>query len=443
MNVVRLNFSHGTHAEHARVIAAVREQAAALQRPVAVLQDLSGPKIRIGEIPDGEITLRSGQPFTLTTRNVPGDEHKVSVSYPQLPRELKPDDPVLLSDGTVELEVVATSETEVRCMVVIGGRLSSHKGINLPTSSLSLPALTEKDRTDLLFGMAHGVDAVAVSFVRRAADIEEARKLMDAHEAHIPLIAKIEKHEALDNLDEIIASADGVMVARGDLGVEIPIETIPRMQKMIIQKAVTAARPVITATQMLRSMVDSPRPTRAEVTDVANAVLDGSDAVMLSEETAVGHYPTEAVRIMDRTLRDAETIFPHGIWLQTHAPKAGENTAAAVAYAACDLAERVNAAAIITCTQSGSTACQVARLRPAQPIVAPSPDPRTRRVLNLAWGVVPLALPAVHDSDELVQQAVHASVSAGIIQPGARVVVTAGVPLQTPGTTNFIKVATA
>ncbi|TFG54709.1 MAG: pyruvate kinase, partial [Candidatus Aminicenantes bacterium] len=286
MNVARLNFSHGTHSEHLIVLRLIRGLSRELDRPVAVLQDLAGPKIRVGKIAAGTISLKPGALFTLTSRRVPGGTGQVSISYPHLPAEVRPGDALLLSDGALELVVLKTSTRDIVCRVVVGGPLVSHKGINLPSRSIKAPSLTRKDKVDLAFGIRHGVDYVALSFVRGAGDIAAARRFIQKRGADIPLVAKIEKHEALDHIDEIISAADAVMVARGDLGVETPLENIPQVQKMLIQKANRSGKPVITATQMLRSMVDGPRPTRAEVTDVANAVLDGTDAVMLSEETA-------------------------------------------------------------------------------------------------------------------------------------------------------------
>ncbi|MCK9996270.1 MAG: pyruvate kinase, partial [Candidatus Krumholzibacteria bacterium] len=295
MNVCRLNFSHGTQDEHAELIRDIREISARLKKPVAILQDLAGPKIRTGPVAGGSITLVEGTAFRLTNREVPGDASEVGLTYPDLPRTVQAGDALLLADGLMELVVESTDETDVNCRVVTGGELGSHKGINLPTRTIDAPILSRKDLSDLEFGLAQDVDFIALSFVRNAGDIEAANKIIRAAGKDTPVIAKIEKFEALDNIDEIIAVAGGIMVARGDLGVEIPLEQVPRAQKMIIARTNAAAKPVITATQMLRSMVENPRPTRAEVTDVANAILDGTDAVMLSEETAVGAYPVGAV----------------------------------------------------------------------------------------------------------------------------------------------------
>ncbi len=300
MNVCRLNFSHGTHAEHAALIQDIRRVASRLGQPVAILQDLSGPKIRTGTMGAGEVTLQVGQKFVLTNRDVPGDENEVGLTYPGLPHNVHSGDTLLLADGAMELEVDSATATDVNCTVKVGGLLTSHKGINLPNRSINAPILSDKDEADLKFGLEHGVDFIALSFVRTAHDVRTVKRIIQAAGKDTPLIAKIEKFEAIDNIDEIIAESDGIMVARGDLGVEIPLEQLPRVQKMVIRKTNAVAKPVITATQMLRSMVDRPRPTRAEVTDVANAIFDGTDAVMLSEETAMGRYPVKSVRVMTR-----------------------------------------------------------------------------------------------------------------------------------------------
>ncbi|MCS6807080.1 MAG: pyruvate kinase [Acidobacteriota bacterium] len=439
MNVARLNFSHGTHAEHREVIATIRRVAAQLDRPVAILQDLAGPKIRIGDIEDGSVMLEPGALFTLTTRPVAGNQQQVSISYAGLPEDVQPGDTLLLSDGSLELEVVSTTEEEIQCRVIVGGLLSSRKGINLPARSIKAPSLTDKDRADLVFGIEQDVDYVALSFVRTAADVEQAKQFMRECGHMIPLIAKVEKHEALLNIDEIVQAADGLMVARGDLGVETPLEKVPRVQKRLIEKANRAGKPVITATQMLRSMVDSPRPTRAEVTDVANAILDGTDAVMLSEETAVGKYATEAVVVMRRIAEDIEAAFPFTNWMQRFDREGDPPLPEAVGYAACNLAERIRAAAIITFTQSGSTAQLVAKYRPGRVILAPTPLEKTYRRLALVWGVTPILSEEMRNTDEMIDKAFAAALKSGLVQPGQRVVITAGVPVGVSGTTNLIK----
>jgi pyruvate kinase len=439
MNVARLNFSHGTHAGHLAVLREIRRLAREIGRPVAILQDLAGPKIRVGDIAGGAITLKPGALFTLTTKKIAGDDRRVSVSYPRLPEEVRPGDPLLLGDGALELVVVKRAAGEIVCRVVVGGSLGSRKGINLPSRSLSVPGLTAKDRKDLAFGIRHGVDYVALSFVRRPEDVIEARRFIERRGVSIPIIAKIEKHEALDRIDGIIAAADAVMVARGDLGVETPLENVPQVQKMLIRLSNGSAKPVITATQMLRSMVDSPRPTRAEVTDVANAVFDGTDAVMLSEETAVGRYPVEAVRTMAKVAEDAEDAFPYEAWTRKWSVEPVGTLAEAVALSACTLAQSLRAACLITFTSSGSTARLVSRYRPACCIAAPTPRPRTYRRLALVWGVVPILSRRLRTSDGMIRQARRAVLGAGIARKGQIAVITAGVPVGVAGTTNLIK----
>ena len=440
MNVARLNFSHGTHAEHREVIAAIRSISSRLGQPIAILQDLSGPKIRIGQIKAGSIDIEPEALLTLTTRGVPGDEHEIYITYPELPKDVQPGDILLLSDGALELEVLETTVEDITCKVRIGGPLSSHKGINLPTRSVKAPSVTDKDLDDLAFGIEHEADYVALSFVRRASDVLEAKRFMQERGSAIPLIGKIEKHEALNNIDEIIQAADGIMVARGDLGVETPLEKVPLVQKLLIEKSNRAGKPVITATQMLRSMVDVPRPTRAEVTDVANAVLDGTDALMLSEETAIGKYPVEAVAMMARIAEDAESGFPFDAWMQRSDDKSMKALPEAVGHAACDVARHIDAACIITFTQSGNTARLVAKNRPRHPILALTPLEKTYRKLSLVWGVVPLLSESMRDTDEMIDKALTEALKSGLVQRGQKVVITAGVPVGVPGTTNLIKV---
>jgi pyruvate kinase len=440
MDVARLNFSHGTQAEHLEVITAVRRIAERLDRPIAVLQDLAGLKIRIGEVASGAVTLQAGAPFTLTTRRILGSRQEASVDYPRLTADVQLGDTVLLSDGDLELEVIGITEEDVRCRVITGGTLASRKGVNLPTRSITAPAVTDKDRDDLVFGLRHGVDYVAQSFVRTAADVLEVREMIKDHGSAVPLIAKIETHDAVTNIDEIIDSVDGVMVARGDLGVAIPLATVPRVQKILIGKANRAGKPVITATHMLRSMQDSPRPTRAEVTDVANAVLDGTDSLMLSEETAIGRFPVEAVTMMAAIAADAESSFPFDAWLQR--AEAGGPLPDAVARVACALAADIDAAAIVTCTRSGDTARRVARYRPRGPILAPTPQAEVYRRLALVWGVTPLLTRSQLTTDELLDGALGAALASTRVQRGDTVVITAGVPVGRPGTTNVIKVET-
>jgi pyruvate kinase len=442
MSVARLNFSYGTHAEHKKTVSRIRRLSRDLGTPVAILQDLSGPKIRIGKIEAGTVALDPGSVFTLTARRVPGTARIASVNYPGLIKDVYPGDLLLLGDGAIELEVVEAAGPDIRCRVNVGGPLSSFKGVNLPSRSVHLPSLTGKDKADLHFGLGAGVDYVALSFVRAAADIRKTQAFIKKHGGAIPVIAKIEKHEALDDLEGIIRASDGVMVARGDLGVEIPLEKIPRVQKLIIRSANRHGKPVITATQMLRSMVENPRPTRAEVTDVANAVLDGTDALMLSEETAVGRYPEEAVRTMAKIAEESEQI--PGLDDRAGGNVAGNHevlsTGEAVAMAACSLAGKVRAALMITFTYSGSTARLVSKYRPPCPILAPTPLEETYRRSALLWGVLPLRRGKLKSTDGMIRQAFRAALESGLARRGDKVVITAGVPPGVPGRTNMIKV---
>jgi pyruvate kinase len=440
MNVARLNFSHGSQAEHGRVIALIRQISRRLGKSVAILQDLAGPKIRIGPIRSGPANLEPGKLFTLTARKVSGNAQVASISYPSMVADVRKGDILLLSDGALELEVVAVDGKDIRCKVVIGGPLNSFKGINLPTRTLKTPTLTLKDKEDLKFGLRNDVDYVAMSFVRNAEDIAKARRYMKRCGRFAPVIAKIEKHEALDHMDAIVEAADGLMVARGDLGVETPLEKIPQVQKALIRKSQAAGKPVITATQMLRSMVDSPRPTRAEVTDVANAILDGTDAVMLSEETAVGKYPIDAVRTMVRIAQEAERSSWDFAQRQIHNLKPIPGSIpSAVACAAANLATDIQAAAIITFTQSGSTARMVSRFRPGIVILAHTPVEKTSRQLALSWGVLPILGKNISSTDRMIAEALKSALGTGMVKKGQTVVITAGVPINRPGTTNLIK----
>jgi pyruvate kinase len=437
MNVARLNFSHGSHRDHAEKIRTIRDVSARLGIPVAIIQDLGGPKIRVGDILDPGIRLIPGQTFVLTSQEVEGTEERVSVSYPNLPQEVKVGDRLLLADGLMELVVKETNATDIFCEVITGGTLTSRKGINLPDGTISVPALTPKDREDLIFGLKHNVDYVALSFVRSAEDLHVVKELIRAHDKDTPVIAKIEKHEAVEHMDEIVEAADAIMVARGDLGVEVPLEDVPFIQKRLIKQANAFGKPVITATQMLRSMVDSPRPTRAEATDVANAVLDGTDAVMLSEETASGNYPVEAVEFMHRIAENAEKHFFYDSFLQ---PGIHTSISESVAQASCMLANNLEAVAIVAPTQSGQTAGYISRFRPRQPIIALSPNPKTVRRLTLLWGCIPRLVPRPQDTDDMFEVAARGVHESGMGIHGDLVVITAGHPLWVTGTTTMLQV---
>jgi len=437
LRVARLNFSHGSHEDHQRMFRRIRQLSGELNQPVAVLQDLCGPKIRLGRVREPGVRLEPGQRLVLTNREIEGTAEAIGVNYRDLPREVRPGDRLMLADGMLELGVVATSATDIICDVIIGGLLTSHKGINLPTGSLNTEALTPKDKADLAFGLDLGVDYVALSFVRSAADIGKIKTLIARHGADTPVIAKIEKHEALDNIAAILEAADGIMVARGDLGVEIPLASIAGIQKDLIRRANRRGKPVIIATQMLRSMVDAPRPTRAEATDVANAVLDGADGVMLSEETASGNYPVEAVRFMDEIIRAAEKDYPHGRHLQ-HRP--AREVPDSVAHSSCLLADHLEAAAIVAPTFSGFTARLIAHFRPRAPIVALSPNESVVRRLNLFWGVRPFLFERARDTDEMIAEAARKVQDVGLAGIGDTVVITAGHPVWEQGTTKMLRV---
>src|SRR5881628_3148762 len=437
MNVARLNFSHGTPEYQRGLIRKIKRVRKALNKPVAILQDLQGPKIRIGIIENGFVQLLPAQEFVLTADDVSGDAKRASVSLKSLPSGVKIGDPILLADGNIELRVERVVPPNIYCRVIVGGQLSSHKGINLPASEVHVDSLTEKDRQDILVGLEEGVDAIALSFVRQANDILACKKVVEDHGGNIPIIAKIEKHEAVDNIDSIVAASQAVMVARGDLGVEIDLEKVPLVQKTIISKCNTLGRPVITATQMLQRMVDNPRPTRAEATDVANAILDGTDAVMLSEETAVGKYPTEAVMMMDRIARAAESALDE---VKFENIPIDDGTRNAISRASYFIAKEVGAAAIITPTWSGSTACLVSRFRPKQPILATTCNEAALDFLSLCWGVVPVLIPPSDSSEDVIRFSIEAARRAGYVESGQQVIITGGAPLHIAGKTNFIRV---
>ncbi len=442
-DVVRLNFSHGTHDGHGRVMDSVRRMAAGLGRPVAILVDLAGPRVRVGAVVGGEVTLESGRRIVLTTRGVEGTSETVSITYHGLPGDVKPGDSVFLSDGTIELVVEEVTTEDVVCRVVVGGPLGSHKGLNVPARALRVAALSDQDRRDLAFGVGRGVDYIGLSFVRSAQEVEGAKSLIAQAGGCARVVAKIEKREALERIDEIIAAADAVMVARGDLGVEVPIEEVPGLQKMLIERCNRAAKPVITATQMLESMTRNARPTRAEATDVANAILDGTDAVMLSAETAAGAHPVEAVRTMSRIAAAADGMLRRDVLalrLSCCGPITPEQAVARSAY---ETADEVGAAAIVTFTQSGTTARLVARQRPAKPILALTPNDATYRALALLWGVRPMITGAAVSVDEVERAAVRAALDSGAARSGDRLVITAGHPIQAMGNTNLIKIAVA
>lgn len=443
MNVARLNFSHGTHEDHARRIKALRAAAARNHQSIAILQDLQGPKIRTGALRDGvAVTLVTGADFFITTNEIVGDARGVSTTYTHLPLDVHVGDRILISDGLLELQVLTTSTDTVATRVISGGELRQHQGINLPGVAVSIPALTDKDREDLAFGLAHDIDYVALSFVRRAADMQLIRDAIAAYDKRVGVIAKIEKPEALDDLDAILALCDGVMVARGDLGVEMPPELVPIAQKRIIEAANHMGVPVITATQMLDSMIRNPRPTRAEASDVANAIIDGTDAVMLSGETATGAWPIEAVHMMHRIAMATERSGRYGdVGAPTpsgHGP--ADVTADAMSQAACAIAHDVGAVAIVAFTMSGLTARLVSRHRPNTAIIAVSPAYATVNRLALVWGVDAYHTRAVSRLDDLIEELRLMLVGNAILAAGSKVVLVGGHPIAVGGVTNFVKV---
>jgi pyruvate kinase len=437
MDVARLNFSHGTHEEHAQNIASLREAAVLMKKPIAILADLQGPKIRTGALAGGgSVALRTGQKFVITTAKVLGDSTRVSTIFRPLPHEVKPGDRILLSDGLIELRVERVRSHEVHCQVVNGGILGEHKGINLPGVQLHVPALTEKDRLDLRFALKQGVDYIAVSFVRRAEDVVLAKSLIRRAKKDTPVIAKLEKPEAIENLEEILRVSDGVMVARGDLGVEMNPECVPVVQKNIIARAREFRRPVITATQMLESMTENPRPTRAEASDVANAIFDGSDAVMLSAETATGRYPVEAVSMMARIIEQAEeSIHEYPRPATQERLKVPETVAELVCHASRELHMKL----IAVFTHSGFTARLVSRYRPLVPIVAFSPEAHTRRRMALLWGVTSRSILDIKKIDGLAMIAEKRLMEERLVRRGDVIGIVAGTPMGIRGTTNFMK----
>ncbi len=439
MDVARLNFSHGDQATHAARIERVRRIAKEEHAVVALMGDLQGPKIRVGEIAGGALQLTVGATLALTTRAVGGDANVVSVDFADLPRYVKPGQRILLDDGLIELQIVSVSGTEIATRVVTGGVLKPHKGVNLPNVPLQISALTDKDRADLAFAADQDLDYLALSFVRRPEDVLELKQLLAARGATMPVVAKIEKLEAIDAIDAILDAADAVMVARGDLGVEAPPEQVPLYQKMIIEKANAIGKPVITATQMLESMINNPRPTRAEASDVANAILDGTDAVMLSAETAIGKYPVEAVETMER-IADATG---ESAQFKEHRHVVGVGAASmvdALGNATCEIARQLKARVIITATQSGFTPRMISRHRPETPIFAVTPQECIRRRLALVWGIQSALVDETESTDAMIAASLTVAPKEGIVKRGDLVVLTAGAPSGIPGRTNMIQV---
>ncbi|PLW71587.1 pyruvate kinase [Streptomyces sp. SCUT-3] len=440
MDVARFNMSHGSQPEHEKRYRKVRRASEETGRAVGVLADLQGPKIRLGRFAEGPVTVEAGDTFTITTEDVPGDQETCSTTYKGLPGDVKPGDPVLVNDGAVALEVVEVDGPRVRTRVVEGGVLSNNKGINLPGAAVNVPALSEKDKEDLRFALRMGVDMVALSFVRNAADVDDVHAVMDEVGIRRPVIAKIEKPQAVEAMEEIVLAFDGVMVARGDLAVEYPLERVPLVQKKLITLCRRNAKPVIVATQMMESMISSSRPTRAEASDVANAILDGTDAVMLSAESSVGKYPIETVRTMSRIVEAAEEELL-SLGLQPLNPGRKPRTqGGSVARAAAELGDFLNAKALVAFTVSGDTARRLCRYRSPIPVLAFTTDAATRAQLALSWGVEAFVAPFVKDTDAMVAQVDHDLTRLGRFDEGDTVIVTAGSPPGTPGSTNMVQV---
>lgn len=441
MNVARFNFSHGDHAQHERNMGRVKRLRDELGYPVATLLDTKGPEIRIGKFEKGQIQLQEGQSFTLTTDEVIGDETCASISYKNLIKDIEVGSKILIDDGLIELKVKHLTDKEIKCEVVNGGTVSNLKGINVPNVRLSMPFISEKDREDIIFGVSQGFDFIAASFTRCAEDILQIRKILSEYNCNtINIIAKIENMQGVENIDEIIHVSDGIMVARGDMGVEIPIQDVPVIQKMIIKKVYNAEKQVITATQMLDSMMKNPRPTRAEATDVANAIYDGTSAIMLSGETAAGKYPVEALKTMVSIAGRAEEDIDFTAHFRKREDSNNKDVTNAISHATCTTAMDLNAAAIITVTKSGKTARMISKYRPACPIVGCSTYEYVCRQMSLSWGVLPLMIEEEESTDVLFDHAVEAAEKAGYVKSGELAVITAGVPLGISGTTNIIKV---
>jgi pyruvate kinase len=437
MDVARLNLSHGSYADHEQAYRWVRQASDESGHGVGTFVDLQGPKIRLGTFADGPVVLENGAPFTITTEEIEGDARRASTTYDGLPGDVAPGDQVLIDDGKVRLRVTEVDGNEVHTEVVVGGKVSNNKGINLPGVAVSVPAMSEKDVEDLRWALHLTVDFVALSFVRSAKDVEDVRRVMREEGVLLPVIAKIEKPQAIDNLDEVIKAFDGFMVARGDLGVECPLEDVPFLQKRVVEKARRNAKPVIVATQMLESMISSPAPTRAEASDVANAVLDGTDAVMLSGETSVGHYPVEAVQTMARIIGSTED---HELRSMSAIDWQPRTRGGVIAKAAAEVAERVGAKYLVAFTTSGDSARRLARYRSRIQVLAFTPEPVVRSQLSLTWGVETFLSRAVEHTDEMVRQVDEQLLEIGRVKEGELVVIIAGSPPGIPGSTNALRI---
>lgn len=441
VNVCRLNFSHGNHEEHKMRIDIIKKLREELGLPIGIMLDTKGPEIRLGNFSEGEIELNQGDPFILTTRDILGDQTMVNVTYEGLPKDIKVGNMILIDDGLVELEVLAIKDTEIECVALNNGKLSNHKGVNIPHVEINLPALTDKDRGDIIFGIANDIDFVAASFIRRAEDVTNIRKVLEENNGeNIDIISKIENQQGVDNIEEILLASDGIMVARGDLGVEIETEIMPLVQKDLIKRANNAGKPVITATQMLDSMIRNPRPTRAEVTDVANAIFDGTSAIMLSGETAAGKYPIDSLKIMHNIAVKTEEALDYEKLIKIRVGETELTTTNSISRATCYTAKDLRATAIVTATSSGHTSKAIAKFKPKTPIIAATTTEKVMRKLSLVWGVYPVLAPQSYSTDEVVQNSVEVAIKSGYVNEGDLIVITAGVPVGISGTTNLIKV---
>ena len=440
LNVCRMNFSHGSHEEHKGRMDLVKKVRSDLDKPVAILLDTKGPEIRTGNFDQPEVLLEEGQKFIVTMKDIVGTKEMCTVSYKGLSKDVVPGDTILIDDGLVGLRVEEIKDDEIHCTVENSGIVKNHKGVNVPGVKINLPALTQKDISDIEFGISQGIDFIAASFDRKVSDVLAIREVLENNNAtDIQIISKIENQEGIDNIDEIIKVSDGIMVARGDLGVEIPTEEIPQAQKMMIRKCNEAGKPVITATQMLDSMMRNPRPTRAEVTDVANAIYDGTDAIMLSGETAAGKYPVEAVKTMATIAKRTEETLNYTKMLKERA-SSSVNVTDAISRATCTTAKDLNASAIITSTSSGHTAKMVSKFRPKSPIIATTNNDRVMRQLSLTWGTYSIKSEIAYNTDDVIENSINAAINADFIGEGELIVITAGVPVGVQGTTNLIKV---
>ena len=440
MNVARFNFSHGSHEEHKGRLDLLKSLREELGKPVAALLDTKGPEIRLKDFKNGTEMLEAGQMFTLTTRDVEGTKEICSITYKDLPQDVAPGGTIMLDDGLIKLQIQTVNDTDIVCTVLNNGKIKNKKGVNVPGVHLSMPYMSQRDKDDIIFGIEQGFDFIAASFVRTAQDVYDIRNLLNEYDSNIRIIAKIENREGVNNIDSILAAADAVMVARGDLGVEIDFTELPGIQKNIIERSFSFGKPIVTATQMLDSMMVNPRPTRAEISDVANAIYDGTSAIMLSGETAAGAYPVEALKTMSAIAERTETENHARVEYLTEATNGKISVSDATAHAACLTAKDVNAAAIVTVSESGTTARLLSKYRPQQPIIACVMKEQVQRQLSLSWGITSLMMPLAHSTDELIEMSTALAKENGFLHNGELAVVTAGVPVGISGTTNMIKI---